>query len=117
MPETKLRLSEAMRLGAMLKPQGFEILRDALGRTCALGAAGEAVGHLHLRAIYPILDLPATCPVHGFRGFRLIDAIVSLNDVHCWTRERIADWIEAEFERPEPEKLIEEEPVAVCQKL
>ncbi len=38
-----MRLSEAIRLGAMLKPQGFNGWTDE-DRTCALAAAGEAAG-------------------------------------------------------------------------
>ncbi len=125
MPETKLRLSEAMRLGAMLAPQGFGTFRNRIGATCALGAVAEAIGGIeHLRLVYPILDRRAEYPVADkafYGGSSLFDTIVQLNDVHCWTRERIADWIEAEFEK-EPEAAtpvavkqhsIEEEPVAV----
>lgn len=32
-----MRLSEAIRLGSMLKPQGFNVLAED-GRTCAMGA-------------------------------------------------------------------------------
>ncbi len=116
MPETKLRLSEAMRLGAMLSPQGFGTFRNRKGATCALGAVAEAIGGIeHLRLVYPILDRRAEYPVADkafYGGSSLFDTIVQLNDVHCWTRERIADWIEAEFEKPEaatPVEVVEEE--------
>src|SRR5690349_7347751 len=47
---TPFRLSEAIRLGSMLNPQGFEALRSApkgirvATPTCSLGAAFEAIG-------------------------------------------------------------------------
>lgn len=38
-----MRLSEAIRLGAMMRPQTFGALSDERG-TCAMGAAYEAAG-------------------------------------------------------------------------
>ena len=40
-----MRLSEAIRLGAMLKPQAFARFFDGHG-TCVFGAAADAVGEL-----------------------------------------------------------------------
>lgn len=53
-----MRLSEAIRLGAMLKPQGFgSYFRH--GATCAMGAAIEAVGGAN--DDWPVMALtPAT---------------------------------------------------------
>ena len=42
-----MQLSTAIRLGAMLRPQGFRQLFTNVGgevRSCALGAAAEAMG-------------------------------------------------------------------------
>lgn len=115
-----MRLSHAIRLGAMLKPQGFGDLRvegelrpgDVLGlrseiTTCALGAAADAVGGLdfadddNIVECWPWLAQPAVrcpgCPswARAHTGTHdLFDVITDLNDEHCWTREQIADWVE-----------------------
>ncbi len=111
----KLKLSEAMRLGAMLKPQGFSGFRHN-GRTCALGAVADSIGGVSLDGVvsyYSHLTVqPATCPAcvsSAYSPKSLVGAIIHLNDTHRWTRERIADWIEAEFEK-EPETAT---PVAI----
>lgn len=104
-----MKLSEAIKLGAMLKPQnhGGQMIRD--GHTCALAAALDAIGKLRLRetqadydALYsefPILKKTATCPVRDWCVFDastsdLLSQIYHLNDGHKWTREAIADWVE-----------------------
>ena len=98
-----MKLSEAIRLGAMLHPQAFRQVqryRDLkVVATCAIGAAKEAG--------YPIYTLwqnlprcePHSCPVADCRyGLRrrlyLTSWIAHLNDKHRWTREQIADWVE-----------------------
>jgi hypothetical protein len=124
-----MRLSEAIRLGAMLHPQAFGQLsgtvkpkwwqrfRKPVPATCAWGAALEAEGvvsrptlpsdqSIIIRGISPsgrIYDSPHEwrvvvspsyqCPeCHGtFVGVALI---AHLNDVHRWTRERIAYWVQ-----------------------
>ena len=106
-----MRLSEAIRLGAMLKPQGYEMLIDQ-GDTCALGAAFDACGLItegfdgfseedYEARVFPLFPLlrQATlpCPACGFTpyidGENFTDNIAHLNDEHRWTRERIADWV------------------------
>lgn len=110
-----MRLSEAIRLGAMVKPQAFGYLEvtyiyptngplgldRSFSATCAIGAAMEAVG-LELCSdsaqdffrCFPeavmIWELP--CPVCGAleRG----GPVPHLNNDHLWTRERIANWVE-----------------------
>ncbi len=93
----KLKLSEAIRLGAMLAPQGWHALLDREGRTCALGAALAASGAITidaLRELYPILEeLYVGCPVDGYSRQPLSIMIVRLNDIFGWTREAIADWV------------------------
>jgi len=101
-----MRLSEAIRLGAMLHPQRFgsyATYRDERGRfcssnapiatiaaTCALGAA-SAAGLTTDDAI----DSPRfTCPACNWHTQRLA-LVIHLNDRHRWTRERIADWVES----------------------
>jgi len=94
-----MRLSEAIRLGAMLKPQGRN--PRTLDISCALFAAADAVG-IHysalygdfynpLKKIFPILNRIVEYPNPASS---LMDAIWNLNDGSAWTREQIADWVE-----------------------
>lgn len=109
-----MRLSEAIRLGAMVSRQAFQQLMSYDGGTCALGAAAEAMGvHplIHedmrisvLRARYPTLNDKATCPACSplMRALRRIrrheidveDVVIHLNDDHRWPREHVAAWVE-----------------------
>ncbi len=100
-----MRLSEAIRLGAMNKPQGFGWYDDGAA-TCAMGAAMEAVGcskqPLITKRMWPVLvQSPASCPacdlvLHGSdRLFAVGAIVVHLNDEHRWKREQIADWVES----------------------
>ena len=105
-----MKLSEQIRLGAMLKPQAFGMLRrpvdwppvlgDVLGLrategTCAYGAAMDA-GYVGAAIDY----VAAACPVRGHdycthvvRPY-VMSVVMHLNDHHRWTREAIADWVE-----------------------
>ena len=108
----RMKLSEAIRLGAMLRPQGFGAVFYSDGgvmKSCALGAAGEAVGVMRgelyrspadqewaeLQKFFPILlSIPQwPCEHKGFWA-GVSSAIGHLNDTHRWTREQIADWVE-----------------------
>lgn len=104
-----MKLSEAIRLGSMLRPQGFQSIAKE-GRTCAIGAAYEAVGidcaalksksiperfaiiGLHLPQVLAtdLIPCPACARLHNGVGY----TIPHLNDHHRWTREQIADWVE-----------------------
>ena len=115
-----MNLSEAIRLGAMLSSQGFRPGHPT--RRCVLEAALEAVrgpgkcydclgcvDYVAIRTFWPLVNQRATCPVHCGQsqgGYWDLSSILwHLNDVHRWTRERIADWVatvEAQLE-PEPE--------------
>lgn len=110
-----MRLSEAMRLGSMLAPQGFGQMEDGAGNICAFMAAVRAAN----LPIYPPssfggAELPtrssagtATCSIaipdewaavlmrnEGcpccHRGYVVSELIPHLNDVHRWPREKIA---------------------------
>jgi len=110
-----MRLSEAMRLGAMYGPQLKYILTKDNGSNCALGAivfaiygvegwskaVGERWGPVFNR--YPHLIKYTTNPVTKWAGI-LSGVIVDLNNNQSWTRERIADWIEQTFETPQPKE-------------
>lgn len=107
-----MQLSEAIRIGAMLKPQTFTQFFDESSQgTCALGAALDTIGALDLTDIFspaqnialntrwPEVMATTTdrCPADrclcgSFRD--LFSAVTHLNDVHRWTREAIADWVE-----------------------
>lgn len=106
-----MKLSEAIRLGAMMKPQGFEVL-IADGRSCAIGAAADAIGANvddssgsmsavppKLRTAFPLLSVCADspCPSKDCGVIRcgVSSVIIHLNDTHRWTREEIADWVES----------------------
>lgn len=97
-----MTLSDAIRLGAMLKPQAFGgMLKD--GGTCALGAAADALGCLHsamsprceIVTRYPWLSIrtQTVCPACSYRPQWFDTVIAHLNDEHHWTREQIADWV------------------------
>lgn len=104
-----MRLSEAMRLGAALRPQGFRNV-FAGGKSCAIGAAAEAVGIIDISQDNTYVEgarapdewktlckAKAICPeclTHA-DYFDVESCVMHLNDSHIWTRERIADWIES----------------------
>ena len=93
-----MQLSEAIRLGAMLRPQRFGIEDTASDGSCALMAANEAVGNRMgdfrgALCTFPLLEEKRSCPVCGeVQEVHWIIAI-HLNDTYRWTRERIADWV------------------------
>lgn len=109
-----MRLSEAMRLGAMLRPQAYGAFTDGVG-TCAFGAANEALGldvnDSNGYEFEALISHKAKCPVVGCGCRRRIVATVvhHLNDEHYWTREQIADWVEsierAQEQQPAPQPV------------
>ncbi len=97
-----MRLSEAIRLGAMLKPQAFGDYTDGIG-TCALGAANEAIGLSanddETEGPWPFIAIGLPCPSCGVTlgadpETGLGEMVEHLNDYHRWTREVIADFVE-----------------------
>jgi hypothetical protein len=104
-----MRLSEAMRLGALLSPQGFGPTGMVGEARCALGAALEATqaAPRGLRglstAAYSLVNRGwpwlfvrrVSCPVCAdCPGWPPAIVIGHLNDQHRWTRAAIADWVE-----------------------
>ncbi|SRR5260221_2358714 len=84
----RLKLSEAIRIGAKLRPQCFASYFDGV-RTCAIGAAWEGSGH------------PARAGV-GWEVTEYFGVDRSLtkeaerrNDLHE-SRESIADWLQSQ---------------------
>jgi hypothetical protein len=115
-----MRLSEAIRLGAMWSPQtqgAFFQQRGQEVATCALGAAFVASGMEASARVqhWPILHVivrPAELPDElQDRSYplRVFEVIITLNDCARWTRTRISDWVEA-FENRHPESSGEGEP-------
>jgi hypothetical protein len=90
-----LRLSDAIRLGALLHRQCFgascRYWEGEIVATCALTGAIDAGYRAQSR---DVSVLSATCPL-GCPG-RLTRAalVVHLNDDHRWTREAIADHLD-----------------------
>jgi hypothetical protein len=109
-----VRLSEAIRLGSMLKPQGFGGT-DTPDASCAVRAACDAIGgdaempYTTVAARFGVAaKLPAACPECDrkdfFEGFGTgLWVVYHLNDRHRWTRERIADWVETIEAQHEPQ--------------
>jgi hypothetical protein len=106
-----MKLSEAIRAGAKMRPQGdgfFFTEGDDGIASCAIGAACEAVG---LEAAYangsrydfawktfPILlsevDYPKGFSYGGRSSDEMTAVIYTLNDSLKWSREAIAEWVE-----------------------
>ena len=108
-----MRLSEAIRLGAMWSPQtrgAFFHRRGQEVATCALGAAFVASGIEGsawvrdwpiLHAVVRPAELPADLKDRPY-PLRVIDVIIGLNDSAGWTRTMISEWVER-FEDRHPE--------------
>jgi hypothetical protein len=118
-----MKLSEAIKRGAKLRPQGFDqfFTVDESGMTevpvwysCALGAAAEAANpdviyrddqygdepdeeeadRTLQREFNDTLEIETSCPVSSeCRTAVVFDVISHLNDTHRWTREAISDWV------------------------
>ena len=105
-------LSMAIRIGSALRPQAFgPIFKD--GCSCTLGAALEGSNiqeySVSLLSVWkPIRKLFFCSNIDGdalmkcpgcFKETPIIYIIGEhLNDIHKWTREAIADWVEANLE-------------------
>lgn len=119
-----MNLSEAIRLGAMCKPQkhgGPNNLLKFETHTCALSAAAEAAGMKQLSTYEPLWPWPwsnnldMTCPACPWpkeKGrtvacrITVTHVVAHLNDKHRWTREQIADWVQT-IEPPAPARELE----------
>lgn len=117
---TQMKLSEAIREGAMRVIQGkgkMFTLQENQVVACALGAAFVGVtdgkileeGYAGLFSpnqyvrLWQALDLRAEEPIHIADTHTVMDgtvcplqfAVVNLNDHYDWSFDRIADWLEA----------------------
>lgn len=88
-----MKLSDAIRLGAMMKPQCYGSYHKGKG-SCAIGAALDAVGaeECDEEVLWPWLEKLEDCPVCNQADGETI--IPHLNDKHRWTREQIADFVQ-----------------------
>ncbi len=101
-------LAAAIRAGAERRPQqAFGEYFVGSSASCALGAAYEGIYRLakDMDGKRPTKDLVSffdclegsvrRCPVEGCKKHLLLSAmIVHLNDLHEWSREAIAVWLE-----------------------
>lgn len=107
-----MKLSEAIRLGAMMSEQAFD--DETEGKRCALQAAQDAVAlqplgmdhksetyYAALSEQWPILDELFENPAGGDME-ELTSCIFNLNDTHEWSRERIAAWVATIEPQDEP---------------
>jgi hypothetical protein len=129
-----MQLSEAIRLGSLLKPQAFGVLfRKNFGSngtiiitSCALGAAVDAVADIDansdtlIRQSLTVIDTwwpwvndindtlvnYCYCPECGQTSSSITYLITHFNDRHRWSREKIADWVVT----AEPPEVFEEKP-------
>lgn len=115
-----MRLSEAIRLGSMLGPQIFGRGTDDQNGSCAYGAAYLAIGgrvndHVSVTDTWPWIDtMTDVCPVCERVPSDIPvgcgQLIPHLNDVHLWSRERIADFV-ASIEPQESSNPTGEQPM------
>lgn len=113
-----MKLSEAIRLGSLLKPQGFGVHSGFLyaSATCAFGAAECALGRRVIAyKVWPWLLKERPCPECGEEMPETTFVISNhLNDIHKWPRERIADWV-ATIEPEESPSVVMEETLEALQ--
>lgn len=121
----ELTLADAIREGAkqttQCKGEYVRVLfssatHEPQYEACALGAAAIGIGLKKLTGnaidsglitVYPELsEVVTTCPVCRW-DCTLYAAVAHLNDMHDWTREAIADWLDSQ--------VLELTPVTVSQ--
>jgi hypothetical protein len=99
-----MKLSDAIRKGAKLNNKTTKAYKDSNG-TCAFGAALEGLEYDLVNKSDTILTFLChsawpeslnivTHPIYK-NNCCLFIAITELNDIHNWTREQIADWIDS----------------------
>jgi hypothetical protein len=109
-----MKLSEAIRMNGMMKPQGFGVASlDEVNAPCVVGGALQSIGRqagrwAALEQEWPfVLEIKHYCPVclhlPHLKPATLELILWHLNDVHRWTREQIAGWV-ATVEPAEPQE-------------
>jgi hypothetical protein len=121
-----MRLSEAIRMNGMMKPQGFGGDSIAsLDAPCALGGALQSIGKQpelrefgfsRVTEAWPWSERQrAYCPAcqdAAAQATLVRNVIWQLNDRHHWTRSQIADYVEliepAETSSSQPSEILTE---------
>ncbi len=93
-----MKLSEAIREGAKQGPQAFGVTFGPNGASCVLGSALLAIGaegpytrvFTHFDVALQTVDHP-----ENWNTASVLTITRDLNDHYRWTREAIADWVEA----------------------
>ena len=121
--QTNMTLSTAIRLGSLLRPQGFSWFFTFDDKTCALGAALEAVGHtkehhdfMRLPQHWPELTRRMACVCGKEGGSSLYHVIQHWNDVHRIRREAIAGLLDEPGQaqrEPQPQERAVTQPTEV----
>lgn len=96
-----MKLSAAIRIGSMTTKQIRGMSKDNSNGRCAIGAALEAVNFQYRRddwaqalsVQFPEASWRVSHPIDGHYT-SVLDAIWTLNDLNCWSRNQIADWVE-----------------------
>lgn len=89
-----LKLSEAIRIGAKLRPQGLgHAFKD--GKSCAWGAAYEGVGGEYNESLGYSNLVCDYLPSHFMQAFGTGEYSIACMNDNGMTREAIADFLEA----------------------
>ena len=100
-----MKLSEAIRLNGMTKPQGVGgASLSSLSAPCAIGGALQSIGqqltggfvldnYARFSRAWPWTDRDGYCPACGSPN-QMFGVVYHLNDIHRWSREQIAAWVE-----------------------
>ena len=108
-----MKIYEAIRIGCKLVPQqcfkeyyieNITIDEDGYAETdghtasCALGAAADGIYQdaedIDFYIAFCLTEAPVDCPDCS-KNDKLVEMIPHINDAHRWSRERIANWLEA----------------------
>lgn len=116
-----MRLSEAIRMNGMMKPQGFGAYSFySVDQPCALGGALQSIGEKQdygLLRVWAVTTFITPCPacsnpegrtlvreeLRRISPSSVLDIVWHLNDGHRYTRSQIADWV-ATVEPSEPDQ-------------
>jgi hypothetical protein len=89
-------LAAAIRMGCLVRPLKCDgVLFEGQFAACALGAASAGLG-LGTNDSDPYEPIVKRFPVLALKGETLLDQIWYWNDSADWSREAIADWLDAE---------------------
>lgn len=93
-----LKLSEAIRIGARIRPQG-KVHAFMDGKSCAWGAAWEGLGNPYDETVgygHILWAGPAAWGEANSVMTAKLGVGVALHNDSDWTREQIADWLESQ---------------------